>query len=45
MTKFYSGFCFRISLNANKKPAENNSVTSPAKYGIISVIFSIINKF
>ncbi len=38
-------FCFFISFNANKKPTANNIVISPAKYGISSVIFFIVNEF
>jgi hypothetical protein len=33
---------FFISLNANKKPAANNKVISPAKYGINSIIFFVV---
>lgn len=38
-------FCFFTPFNASKKPAANNSVMSPAKYGIISVIFAVVDKF
>jgi hypothetical protein len=37
--------CFRISFNAKKQPIPNNSVISPAKYGIISVMVTFIYKF
>ena len=38
-------FCFFISFNANRNPTANNNVITPAKYGIISVIFSGVYEF